>query len=205
MRVPVLDFQKKSCSLSTRVQYFEPRTHQARSSAVLVLVCIAGMISLVSSDNKNERKQALVITAHEIGCFVRELSKNYIPNPLCPDFLLGPNFIDWQTEKGLILTVLYEIKNFHPQKDVVIGVYIDTPYGPWKVLWWPQGISDQEWQQLFGVLKGQLDLEILPEEKTRFGRGGSSYAITRWKNRRIEKPVYRDPSAAFARLGKKYA
>jgi hypothetical protein len=154
---------------------------------------MAGVFSMMSKDNKDEREQSLVKAAYEIGGYIREVSKTYIPNPLCPDFFQGPHALDWETERGLVLTILYHIEDFCPHKEIVVSVYIETPYGAWKVLDWPKGISDQAWQQLFIALKDLLGLEVLPEEKTRFGRGGASYAITHWKKRSIEKPMYRKP------------
>ena len=134
---------------------------------------------------KNTHDIELLQVAYEIGqyvhSFVTEDPKDTSGKPwsnYSGHFKDGPDPFYSQTRKGLVL-----------EEHCSRPSCIHTPYGELHIL----GDSSGDWEKVFRAIRGPLGLELIEQGGyDRFGLyNWPLWAITKWKDKKIEKPAYR--------------
>lgn len=133
----------------------------------------------------NSHELYLLQTAYEVGryihTFVTEDSRDgsgKVVGEFAGRFRVGPNPTYSQTKEGLVLEMYYGA----PAR-------IHTPYGHWRIV----GGDSGGWERVFKAIKEPLGLELYIEgKKTSYGDLGPHYAITKWKEKIISWPVYKE-------------
>lgn len=128
---------------------------------------------------------ALLETTYQIGrfiqSFVTEDFKDGSGKPYSDysgHFRVGPNPFYNQTKQGLFLEEYYGM----PSK-------IHTPYGNWSIL----GCGSGDWEKVIEAIKEPLGLVLIQARKqTTLGEVGPYWAITKWKELKIDMPVLRE-------------
>ena len=74
-------------------------------------------------------------------------------------------------------------------------IRILTPLGCWKFASSGSFAHLSPWSQMRETIKNPLGLKLFkPEEKTETGIVGPFWAITKWKEKNIEWPAFREPT-----------
>lgn len=121
----------------------------------------------------------LLQTAYEIGGHIRSFITDKADGS---HFSSGPNGTSDQTQEGLVLE----------RCDCGRPSRIHTPYGEWMIL----GQESGDWEKVMKAITDTLGLKRIERGSVGIAEGpyGSCWAITKWKDQKLEPPVYRaDP------------
>lgn len=116
----------------------------------------------------------LLEIAYQIGSYIRSYDK---PTSETEHFHIGPNYFHNQMQTGLALEFNYNVP-----------VSVHTPCGNWQII---SSGSSTDWREHLENIKNILGLTLL---KRGNDDSFSTWAITKWREIKLEHPVYKERS-----------